>query len=234
MMKLTARLLKGCTLWMAAVALTTTVHAQTRELQAMVRSVSGGATYSLGSKSGLPLRSGSRLPAGSIVRTGVGGNVELFLGRGAGVVQVKENTTLGLSKLTATDSGDEVLTETELSLPAGEILGNVNKLPSGSHYEIKTPDGLAGVRGTRFRIQVPGGISVLDGTLVFVKDGKTNVVKGPGFFDPGSANPVRPLTPEELPLLRRQFEGGGVPREVAQIPAPAPQDEFLSPIGGRR
>lgn len=232
MMKLTARLLKGSTLWVAAVALTTTVHAQTRELQAMVRSVTGSATYSLGGKSGLPVRPGSRIPAGSIIQTGAGGSVDLFLGRGTGVVRVKENTTMGLSKLTATEAGDETLTETELSLPRGEILGSVNKLPSGSHYEIKTPDGLAGVRGTRFRLSVPGGISVLDGTLVFVKDGKANVVKGPGFFDPASGNPVRELTPIELPPLRREFDGlGGGPREVAQIPTPAPQEEFVSPVG---
>jgi hypothetical protein len=96
---------------------------------------------------------GFRLEASS--QTGSGTTVDLFLGRGTGVVRVKENTTLGLSKLTATDSGDEQLTETELTVPRGEILGSVNKLPSGSHYEIKTPDGLAGVRGTRYRISVP-------------------------------------------------------------------------------
>lgn len=232
MMKLTARLLKGSALWVAAVALTTSIQAQTRELQAVVRTVTGSATYSLGGKSGLPVRAGSRLPAGSIIQTGSGTTVDLFLGRGTGVIRVKENTTLGLSKLTATDSGDEQLTETELTVPRGEILGSVNKLPSGSHYEIKTPDGLAGVRGTRYRISVPGGISVLDGTLVFVKDGKANVVKGPGFFDPASGSPVRELTPIELPLLQREFDGlGGGPREVAQIPTPAPQEQFLSPVG---
>lgn len=237
MMKLTARLFKGCTLWVAAVALTTTLQAQTQDLQALVRSMTGSATYSVEGRSGIPIKPGSRLPVGSVIQTGSGSSVELFLGRGTGIVKLKENTTLGIIKLSTTDTGAELLTDTQLSLPAGDLLGSVNKLPAGSHYEIKTPDGLAGVRGTRYRIQVPGGISVLDGTLVFVnKDGKPTVVKGPGFFDPRGTEPTsRPLTPDELPPLQREFNFG-TPGDLAlrPTPTPPPQEQFLSPVSARR
>ncbi len=235
MMKLTTRLLKASTAWMAAVALTATAQAQSRDLQALVRAVSGSASYSVpGQLNSAPIRPGTRIPAGSTIRTAPGSSLDLFLGRGAGVVRLGGGTLLGLDKLSISDSGADVVSEIQLNLSQGELVGNVNRLSSGSHYEIKTPDGIAGIRGARYRINVPGGISVLDGTLVFVKEGTAHIVKGPGFYDPGTPADVRPLLPAEIPLLNQQFQGLDTnPGQTArQIPPPPPQQVHLSPVVG--
>jgi hypothetical protein len=79
-----------------------------------------------------------------------------------------ENTTLGLDKLTLTDTGADTVVEVQLNLPEGTILGNVGKLSAASKYEVKVPNGVAGVRGTRYRISSTGYTVVLDGTVVFV------------------------------------------------------------------
>ena len=42
--------------------------------------------------------------------------------------------------------------QTELNLSFGEIVGNVKKLKGTSNYNIRTPVGAAGIRGTTFRI----------------------------------------------------------------------------------
>ena len=47
---------------------------------------------------------------------------------------------------------DPSTSKTELSLEQGELMGNVNKLRSTSTYEVETPVGTAGVRGTTFYV----------------------------------------------------------------------------------
>jgi hypothetical protein len=52
-------------------------------------------------------------------------------------------------------------TETMLDLKAGTILGKVKKVAGNSTYEIKTPHGVAGIRGTDYQVTVtllPGGL----------------------------------------------------------------------------
>jgi hypothetical protein len=230
-MKLTARLLKATTVWLAALGVASAVHAQSRDMQALVRSVSGSATFNVEGQPALPIKAGARLPAGATIRTGAGSSVDLFLGRGAGVLRLGENGILGIEKLSISDTGSDIVTDTQLNLLGGEILGTVNKLSGGSHYEIKTPAGLAGVSGGQYRIQVPGTISVLTGTLVFVQDGKAHVVKGPGEYDPGSPNPaVRRLRADEIPTLQQAFQGLDNNPQPARIPPPPPQSIRLSPI----
>lgn len=232
-MKLTAQLLKASALCVALFCVAPHVQAQTTDLQALVRTISGNATYSIKGQGVLPIKQGMRLPAGSVIHTGSGTVLDLFLGRGAGVLRMKENTTLGLDQLTSTDTGSEVLSDTQLTLMEGEMLASVTKLPAGSHYEVKTPDGILGVRGTRFRARVPGGISVLDGTVVFAKEGSAHIVNGPGEYIPNSGNAPRALTPDEIPPLNREFQGLDLPGATARrIPPVPPADSFLSPIRG--
>ena len=63
-----------------------------------------------------------------------------------------------------------------LNLPDGVLLGMVNKLSAGSKYEIKTPDGIAGVKrgqdkSTRYNITVSDNRSLIvasEGIVVFL------------------------------------------------------------------
>jgi hypothetical protein len=81
-------------------------------------------------------------------------------------VRLFENTVLGIDKLTATETGADVVTDTQLDLKAGHILGNVRKMSAASRYEIKLPNGVAGIRGTVFHIWADGRIQVASGTVV--------------------------------------------------------------------
>ena len=56
-----------------------------------------------------------------------------------------ENSALGIDKLTSMDTGSDSVTETQLDLKAGHIMGSVKKLSAASKYEVKIPNGVAGI-----------------------------------------------------------------------------------------
>jgi hypothetical protein len=81
-------------------------------------------------------------------------------------IRVFENTALGIDKLTSMQTGAEQVTETQLDLKAGRIAGTVKKISPASKYEIKLPNGVAGVRGTVFDVTSDGLVRVLVGSMV--------------------------------------------------------------------
>lgn len=89
-------------------------------------------------------------------------------------VRIMENSVLSIDKLAATQTGADVVTETQLDLRAGKIFGTVKKMSSGSRYEVKIPNGIAGVRGTVFMISSDGVVSVMSGSVVVSRRAGTN------------------------------------------------------------
>jgi len=49
------------------------------------------------------------------------------------MVRIWENSRLGLDKLTSTETGANVVTETQLDLQAGHIFGSVKKMSAASN-----------------------------------------------------------------------------------------------------
>jgi hypothetical protein len=197
-------------------------QAQSIPGRAEVRAIKGAATVSTAGGPFLPLKVGAVLQSGATIKTGKESVVDIFLGSSAGVVRVTENSTLALDKLTLTDLGIESQVDVQLNLPEGEMLFNVNKLSRQSRYEIKLPNGVAGIRGTQGRCNANSTIVLLNGTLIFIY-----VPPGP----PGTVNPI-PYTliappgviftptggvqlapPELLNFVRNQFGalGGRLP-----------------------
>jgi len=82
------------------------------------------------------------------------------------VVRVQDDTVLAIDKLSATDTGADRVTETELDLRTGSIFGSVKKQAAASRFEVKIPNGVAGIRGTIFSINANGLISCLTGSVV--------------------------------------------------------------------
>jgi len=72
---------------------------------------------------------------------------------------------MSIDKLTATDTGADIVTDTQLDLRAGRIFGTVKKLSAGSRYEVKIPNGVAGVRGTIYTLTALGDCSVYEGSI---------------------------------------------------------------------
>jgi hypothetical protein len=224
---------------MAVLSLASSLQAQTQPSKAEVRSVKGTATYTVGGGPAQPLKVGTILPAGSVVKTGPASMVDLFLGNSAGVIRVTENTTLGLDKLTLTDTGADTVVEAQLNLPDGTILGNVNKLSAASKYEVKVPNGVAGIRGTRYRISSTGYTVLLDGTLVFVyvppggQPTPYTLVGPPAvYFSPLEG--VKPAPEDIVREVNAQFRGGPPFTPPGPPPGVPFRDPFVSPGTGTK
>jgi len=122
------------------------------------------------------------------------------------VVRVWENTALGVDKLTAMQSGAETVTETQLDLKAGRITGNVKKMSAASKFEVKLPNGVAGIRGTVFDITADGVVRVFVGSMVVAwvdsKTGNvvTQVVMGGQQYD-ARTNQITPISEPDMQMF---------------------------------
>jgi hypothetical protein len=120
----------------------------------------------LGNPKATPAQPRIGLAAGSAGPGGAGGDGTQPPPIDQNFIRMQENTVLSVDKLTATDTGAGIVTDTQLDLRAGRILGTVKKLSPGSLYEVKIPSGVAGVRGTIYALSADGTISVLVGQVV--------------------------------------------------------------------
>jgi len=80
------------------------------------------------------------------------------------IVRLYENTILQVDKLTSMETGADTVTETQLDLQRGRIFGNVKKMSAASKYEVKLPNGVAGIRGTIYTLSAEGVVQVLVGS----------------------------------------------------------------------
>ena len=123
------------------------------------------------------------------------------------VIRMEADTVLAIDKLMIGNTGVDDVNDAELDLRQGTIFGNVKKLSAASQYIIKTPNGIAGVRGTTFMLSANGDITVISGSMVASHVGPngqiTTVVLGPGDqYDPRTGQ-VTHLTPQQLQAAER-------------------------------
>jgi len=213
---------------------------QVMNLRARVVRISGNARFTTGNNVWQPLKVGDSLRPGTVIQTDSqkGTFVDLVLGDGSGVlttgggagssaratpvsagyqpkaeqnvVRIWENSALGIDKLTSMDTGAGEVTETQLDLKAGHIMGTVKKLPASSKYEVKIPNGVAGIRGSLYELWATGllKVSVGLGVLAWVGgDGNVNSkeVQGGNQFDPATGE-TTPINPSDVNAMN-QFEG---------------------------
>ena len=223
--------LVGCGL---AFLMVSTVAAQTPiQGTAKVVGKKGEARYSTGNNVWQPLKVGATLKPGTVIQTSLerGSYIDLVLGEGDGMValgsgsgsaaateslsyqpsvesnrvRVYENTVLAIDKLTAMETGADVVTETQLDLRHGRIFGNVKKMSAASKYEVKIPNGVAGIRGTTYELSSDGVVRVLVGSVVIAYVGAdgtvvTQVVMGGQQFDArsGQISPIPEFNQKEM------------------------------------
>jgi hypothetical protein len=170
-MKLAGPLSKllGFALAVAAVLSVSSSEAAVAHNKAVVRAVRGTANYSTDKgATWKKLAVNTQIGENSTIRTATGSTVDLFLGDNGPVVRVTEDTTMAFDKLTSENTGVEKVIETQLDLRNGRILGNVKKLAAASKYEVKTPLGVAGIRGTQYDISADGTVTVVEGRVLVV------------------------------------------------------------------
>ena len=131
------------------------------------------------------------------------------------IVRVFENSTLAIDKLTSMDTGADTVSETQLDLQRGRIFGNVKKMSAASKYEVKLPNGVAGIRGTIYTPSAVGVVQVLVGSVVIAyvgADGNvvTQVVMGGQQFDArtGQVTPIPNFNQKEMVKLAKETRVG--------------------------
>jgi hypothetical protein len=164
--------------------------------KARVVRIGGHARFTTGNNVWQPLHVGDVIKSGTVIQTEnkEGAFVDLVLGDGSGslgmasaeggasaasvtpiayrptaeqnVVRIWQNSALGIDKLTSTDTGADIVTDTQLDLRAGRVMGTVKKMNAASKYEIKLPNGVAGIRGTFYDITADGVVRVSSGSVV--------------------------------------------------------------------
>jgi hypothetical protein len=213
----------------AALLSASSAQAAPEQNKAVVRAVRGSANYSTDRGANWrTLRVGTGLAQNSVIRTAPGSSVDLFLNENGPTVRVTENTTLGIDRLTVDRTGVEDIIETQLDLRNGRILGNVRRLAAASKYEVKTPQGVAGIRGTKYDISADGTVKIIEGqsVVVYIVDGtaKTVTVNAGQTARPpvqATQDPVlTPITPDERARFESEFPD--VPPTDPPGPTPTP------------
>jgi len=235
-MKQSGRFSKVMAYAIAAVCAALVSSAQAVEVgKAVVRSIKGEAQYAEGAN-WLPLKVGQTLAPGAVVRTANDSHVDLFMDQNGPIVRLLENTALGIEKLNFEATGVDTVVETQLDLKSGKIVGIVKKMSATSKYEIKTPNGVAGIRGTEYVISATGEVYVLSGSAVavYVKpDGTvvTQVVNAGEKFDPATGA-VSQIPADELTQLLALVNDLTGPTTAA-LTVEEPIVIFVSPTTGQ-
>jgi hypothetical protein len=199
-----------------------------------VSKVVGQPTYSRAGGAWEPLKKSMVLRAGDVIKTDGQSTVDVGLGANNGEIRVLQASEMAFDKLTYKKTGLETIHDTQLNLRAGTLCGNVHKMPAGAKYEVKTPRGVAGIRGTKYRISANGDCVAIGGTVVqslLQQDGVTiktfTVQDGQALMAAGGE--VRNATPQELQDL-----GGNIPSPTpttgAVTPTTPPTEPFVSPV----
>jgi hypothetical protein len=217
--------------------------AQAAPGKAVVRAIRGTASYSEQGGEYQALRVGKVLGPGAYVKTSPSSQVDLFLDENGPVVRLLSDTTLGLDQLEVDRTGVDVIILTQLNLTAGTIQGSVKPLHDASRYEVKTPFGVAGIRGTEYQISADGVVHVFEGQVIIAYSNPaqpdlpvtTHMVSTGQTFTPppdptiqGAAPIVSPTDPTiPVPDLGRVAERPAEAPIVVIVPEP-----FVSPVIG--
>ena len=164
-----------------------TAQANAREGQALVQSISGEVTMLVDGGNWLPMQTGELLKSGTVVKTGANSQADLFLGINGSMLRLAANTELKFNRLAIMESPIEPIAQTEMELISGRVIGNVRKLPMGSSYVIKTPKGVAKVKGTVYDINADGELIVLSGKVKYTDraNGKEVLIASGGKYSGG-------------------------------------------------
>jgi hypothetical protein len=201
------RLIEWGTVMALALCATTLSAASNHEGYAKVRYVWGEAVVTKAGGVATKLERYMVLHPGDTIKTSAKSHVDLMLGYNNGSFQVLPSSELTLDKLTYEITALETVHDTQLNLKSGTITGVVRKMAPGSKYEVKTPRGVASIRGTRYRISATGDFGAASGgghMALVMPDGtiKTFTINAGQMLNAGGPD-IRALTPAEQDEINR-------------------------------
>jgi hypothetical protein len=155
-----------------------------------------------------PVTRGAPLTVGTVVSTGAGAAVWLGLADGSRI-RLGPNASIRLGKLHLNAKLARVV---ELELLRGEIETRVAAGANGSVFDVRTPSGVAGVRGTQFRVSTGEAdemrLSTLEGRVaVTAKDTEVTVPAGQRVRVVAGQPPSPPGALLEAPLVDAPLQG---------------------------
>jgi hypothetical protein len=179
--------------------------AHARQGAAVVTSVIGAAEYSTDGSNWLPLRADDVLRPGTEIRSHAGTAVDLFLNYNGPLVRVDAQSRVLLTKLEYSERDGEIVTDTEIDVKEGAILGYTQKLSAHSRYVVNTPQGEAAITGTHYKVNADLKVVVISGSVnvTYKKYGQKEVkaiVNAGQTFDPVTRT-VRPTLPTDTAML---------------------------------
>ena len=235
-MKETRSILNSLVACGVALAMVSTLAAQSvDQTAAKVVRLKGAVRYSTGNNVWQPLKLGDVVRPGTAIQTAADSRVDLVLGDASApvarpvpsdmisyqpmaeqnIVRLWENTLMGVDKLTEMSTGVDVVTETQLDLKAGHITGSVKKMSAASKYEVKLPNGVAGIKGTIYECFAEGLIKVREGSVVVAYPGAngaivTQAIMSMQMFDirTGMLSPLSDPDKTGLDTLNRELQAG--------------------------
>jgi hypothetical protein len=139
--------------------LITTRFARVTQAQiAEVRGVNGEATYTVSASAAVAVRKGVSLPVGSLIKTGRGSAVDIYLGPGYGTIRLTQNTVLSIDKLESR--------KTFLTLWDGSFVGWDTKVAPNASFQVKLAKGIVGISEGKYRIDSRSYLVLLNGLIV--------------------------------------------------------------------
>jgi hypothetical protein len=146
--------------------LTGSVSADTTPIKAQVWEVFGRVTYSLPGGPPRPLKIGTDLPYGAVVKTGEGSGVEMRFGKNA-MMRLTQNSVLSLDKMESGVAPEGRTMDVEMTLSQGSLVGNLKKLFADSKFEVKIASGVVSMREGQYRISSEAYLVLLSGNMLF-------------------------------------------------------------------
>ena len=252
---------------LAVVAITAQARAESVPQVAKILRVKGSARYSVDGRTWQPLRKGDVLNPGVVLQTAEGSTIDLQLSDRdaapasignvslagtsssaaglyqsegeltANIVHIFPSTELSVDKIMLDRTGMDEVSETQLDLRAGQIMGNVKKLSAASKYEVKIPNGVAGIRGTIYWLSSTSKAAVLTGSVVLAlvkPDGTviTKIVNAKYSYDPDT-DTISLMHSQQLDELVREYRDVTVVGVVMPSGTGAdPTIIFVSPLHG--
>lgn len=169
---------------------------------------SGSASYE-------KLEVGAVLPQGATVKTAKSSLAIVVFSNGA-TATVRPDSEVVINFTQAGFSGpltkgeEPSVSKTQIKIVNGTVISKVAKLKKGSEYNVTSPVGAAGVRGTIFTVSYNAStgqfsVSCIEGSVVFTKSSDGSVT-GVGTGKILDGDVVRDLTPAEIVAIAKAIE----------------------------
>jgi len=148
-------------------AIATPLFAQTfsNATGVICKTISGNVEFSTEPGQWQSLRLDSKLGGGSVIRTHEDSTLDFYLDESKTTLRLMPDSKLAIKTLKVWQAEDQSVTDTELTILEGGIVGAQKKLMKPSHFQIALPNGIATIVGTEYLVRADGAVTVLNGSV---------------------------------------------------------------------